>query len=59
MAVVVCSVGERGGGGEDSDKLQDTTDRDPPKTKLERRPGESVWETMARELASNPDAQRL
>ena len=32
------------------------TDRDPPKTKLERRPGESVWETMARELASNPDS---
>jgi len=58
VAVVVCSVGVRGGG-EDSDKLQDTTDRDPPKTKLERRPGESVWETMARELASNPDAQRL
>jgi hypothetical protein len=32
------------------------TDRDPPKTKLEPRPGESVWETMARELASNPDS---
>ena len=32
------------------------SDRDPPKTKLEQRPGESVWETMARELASNPDS---
>ena len=32
------------------------SDRDPPKTKLVQRPGESVWETMARELASNPDS---
>lgn len=32
------------------------TDRDPPKTKLEQRPDESVWEAMARELASNPDS---
>ncbi|MDP3520637.1 MAG: hypothetical protein Q8S02_08445 [Hydrogenophaga sp.] len=32
------------------------TDRDPPKTKLEQHPGESVWEAMARELASNPDS---
>lgn len=31
-------------------------DRDPPKTKLEQRPGESVWTAMARELASNPDS---
>lgn len=31
-------------------------DRDPPKTKLEQRPGESVWTAMARELATNPDS---
>ena len=27
-----------------------------PKTKLQALPGESVWETMARELATNPDS---
>lgn len=32
------------------------TDRDSPKTKLELRPGESVWLAMARELVSNPDS---
>lgn len=37
-------------------RLPTMTDRDPPKTKLEQRPGESIWETMARELASNPDS---
>ncbi len=31
-------------------------DRAPPKRTLEQRPGESVWATMARELASNPDS---
>lgn len=31
-------------------------DRDPPKTKLKRLPGESIWDAMARELASNPDS---
>lgn len=28
----------------------------PPNTKIELRPGESVWEAMTRELASNPDS---
>lgn len=46
----------RGEAGEDSARLPTMTDRDPPKTKLEQRPGESVWEAMARELASNPDS---
>lgn len=32
------------------------TDPKPPKTKLELRPDESVWEAMARELAGNPDS---
>ena len=31
-------------------------DRDPPKTKLEQRPGEDIWTAMARELASNADS---
>lgn len=32
------------------------SDGKPPRTNLEQRPGETVWEAMARELASNPDS---
>lgn len=51
-------TGANGGSemGEGSGRLPAMTDRDPPKTKLELRPGENVWEAMARELASNPDS---
>lgn len=35
----------RGEAGEDSDRLQTMTDRDPPKTKLEQHPGESILST--------------
>lgn len=59
----VVSKGRRRGGvlgrgetGEDSDRLPAMADRDPPKKKLEQRPGENVWEAMARELTSNPDS---
>lgn len=37
-------------------RLPTMTDRDPPKTKLEQRPGENIWDTMARELDRNPDS---